>query len=255
MRMYINENIRAFIIESLTGDRGGIGRRSHSFTWGIKLSCCSNTKASFLLLSQTVSLSSHPRPGPPVTPGAPAPADKEGKRETGRTPEGNRCQRYQGFTYREERGGGTGFREGKINISLEFIVLISEMITQFAICSTEWHDIIKSCGKHCIQRTFTVIQPMVYMSDITTVCRVGVGGSQDTETCGVFLSQKKEKDKLIWIFSLPSEKNVSSKHQENLCWAHSLYSTISLSSLETRYTHIHTYFYMYTYTYIEEWSW
>lgn len=86
----------------------------------------------------SLSLSSQPRPGLPVTPGAPAPADKEGKRETGRTPEGNRCQRYPGFTYREERGGGgTGFRERKINISLEFIVLISKMITQLAVCSTE----------------------------------------------------------------------------------------------------------------------
>ena len=49
------------------------------------------------------SLSSHLRRGPPVAPGTPAPADKEGKRETGRTPEGNRCLRYPGFTYRERR--------------------------------------------------------------------------------------------------------------------------------------------------------
>ncbi len=39
----------------------------------------------------------------PVAPGTPAPADKEGKRETGRTPEGNRCLRYPGFTYRGRR--------------------------------------------------------------------------------------------------------------------------------------------------------
>lgn len=65
------------------------------------------------------------QPRPPLAPGAPAPADKEGKRETGRTPEGNRCQRYPGFAYREERGGGgTEFREREINISLDFIVLI-----------------------------------------------------------------------------------------------------------------------------------
>lgn len=117
---------------------------------------------------------------------------RRGKRETGRTPEGNRCQRYPGFAYREERsgGGGTGFRERKINISLDFIVLISEMITQSAICSTEWHDIIKSCGKHCIQRTFAVIQPMAYISDITTVCCVGTGGSQDTETSIFFIFEK-----------------------------------------------------------------
>lgn len=43
----INKNNRVFLIGSLTGDRGGVGRRSHHFTWGLKLSCCSNTKASF----------------------------------------------------------------------------------------------------------------------------------------------------------------------------------------------------------------
>lgn len=37
----------------------------------------------------------------------------------------------------EDEEEGTGFRERKINISLAFIVLISEMITQFAVCSTE----------------------------------------------------------------------------------------------------------------------
>lgn len=87
------------------------------------------------------SLSSHLRRGPPVAPGTPAPADKEGKRETGRTPEGNRCLRYPGFTYRErrraERRGEErerGFRERKINISLDFVVLISKMIDYLAGC-------------------------------------------------------------------------------------------------------------------------
>lgn len=63
------------------------------------------------------SFSSHPRLGPPVTPGTPAPADKEGKRETGRTPEGNRCLRYPGFTYREEEEGAEerGRVQGKGN--------------------------------------------------------------------------------------------------------------------------------------------
>lgn len=36
-----------------------------------------------------------------------------------------------------EEEGGTGFRGRKINISLEFIVLISEMIAQLAVCSTK----------------------------------------------------------------------------------------------------------------------
>lgn len=49
------------------------------------------------------SLLSHLRLGPPVAPGNPAPEDKEGKRETGRTPEGNRWLWYPGFTYRESR--------------------------------------------------------------------------------------------------------------------------------------------------------
>lgn len=72
-----------------------------------------------------------PRPGPPVTPGTPAPADKEGRRETGRTPEGNRCLRYPGFTYRGREAAGEGgrrvrqrgFRERKINISPDFFLL------------------------------------------------------------------------------------------------------------------------------------
>jgi len=79
------------------------------------------------------SLSSHLRLGPPVVPGTPAPADKEGKRETGRTPEGNRCLRYPGFTYRERRRE-SGFRERKINMSLYFVVLISDMIDYLFSC-------------------------------------------------------------------------------------------------------------------------
>lgn len=105
-------------------------------------------------------LSSHLRLGPPVAPGTPAPADKEGKRETGRTPEGNRCLRYPGFTYRERRRREKmrvrerGFRERKINISLDFVVLISKMIDYLVCClfksnrSSCWCDVTESCGKH-----------------------------------------------------------------------------------------------------------
>lgn len=89
-----------------------------------------------------------PRPGPPVAPGTPAPADKEGRRETGRTPEGNRCLRYPGFTYRGREAAGEGetrvrqrgFRERKINISLGFflIVLISKTRGYLLRCLFRW---------------------------------------------------------------------------------------------------------------------
>lgn len=111
-------------IESPTGGGGGTGRRSHSLHEDRSDHVAATPKLSSLCYLR-LSPPAQPSPGPPVAPGAPAPADKEGKRETGRTPEGNRCQRYPGFAYREEGGGGgAGFREREINISLDFIVLI-----------------------------------------------------------------------------------------------------------------------------------
>lgn len=104
-------------IESPTGGGGGTGGGHTVYT---------RTGAIMLQQHQSFPLSvisdclphpspAQPSPGPPVAPGAPAPADKEGKRETGRTPEGNRCQRYPGFAYREERGGGGDRVQGKGN--------------------------------------------------------------------------------------------------------------------------------------------
>lgn len=62
------------------------------------------------LLAVISALLSHPTVdgAPPLAPSTPAPEDKEGKRETGRTPEGNRCLRYPGFTYRQRRRRETG---------------------------------------------------------------------------------------------------------------------------------------------------
>lgn len=69
-----------------------------------------------------------------ATPSSLTPKDKEGKRETGRTPEGNRCLRYLGFIYRERRKEKeTGQREkgsqkGKSIICCIFLVLIFQAI-------------------------------------------------------------------------------------------------------------------------------
>lgn len=74
---------------------------------------------------------------------------RRGKRETGRTPEGNRCLRYPGFTYKErrrrrrrqdgeERGERRGFTEREINASMDLVVLIFKMIDHsFSCCSAE----------------------------------------------------------------------------------------------------------------------
>lgn len=90
-----------------------------------------------------------PRPGPPVAPGTPAPVDKEAGRETGRTPEGNRCLRYPGFTYRGREAAGEGGREegetervqGKENQYITgffLIVLIPETRGYSPCCLFKW---------------------------------------------------------------------------------------------------------------------
>lgn len=98
--MYLLLKKRQADRETETEEEQGGGHRVLDEDWSYRVAAAP-TLPPYCYLSP--SLSSHLRLGPPVAPGTPAPADKEGKRETGRTPEGNRCLRYPGFTYRERR--------------------------------------------------------------------------------------------------------------------------------------------------------
>lgn len=75
-----------------------------------------------------------------ASPSSLTPEDKEGKRETGRTPEGNRCLRYLGFIYRERRKEKEteqrekGSRKGKSINRCIFLVLIFKAIIIINSC-------------------------------------------------------------------------------------------------------------------------
>lgn len=114
-------------IESPTGGGGGTGRRSHSLHE--ERSCCSNTKASLCYLRLA------PCPSPALARQShQALRLLRVRRERGRQ-EGHLrgidakdiralLTGRRGEEEGEEGGGGTGFREREINISLDFIVLI-----------------------------------------------------------------------------------------------------------------------------------
>ena len=99
--------IYVFVIERETGSRERDTSKEEVTEFQMRTKAIVLLQHPHFLLTVISALLSHPTldRAPPVAPGTPAPADKEGKRETGRTPEGNRCLRYPGFTYRE-RGGG-----------------------------------------------------------------------------------------------------------------------------------------------------
>lgn len=147
-------------------------------------------------------LSSYGRLGPSVTPGTPAPADKEGKRETGRTPEGNRCLRYPGFTYRREERDRVQGKENQYITRFYCFELWNDRL-HISLFVSDQHDVTKSCGKHSIQRKWLSVSFNPWPRWMTSPqgCRVGHHKTGPRHRNLNFLSLKKNPSFDLHIFT------------------------------------------------------